>query len=153
MSDFGQRLAIALAAMVVGFLLKELWTAIRSRRGPLTGKWVQLIYDDGGQIVKTDSVECSHFGEEVKGKVHRREPKDERHKRWGFRGKFRGDLFFGIFWTINEQRNPRSYGTYQLFRVGTQLEGFYVRLKTDGGGRLFTEELKPIRCEWKPTTV
>lgn len=150
MIEFAQRLVIGLVAVVVGFVLRELWTALQSRRGSLTGTWEQLIYDDAGQVEKRDIVNCKHYGEEVSGIVRRRSPEADQYKEWRFRGKFRGVLFFGIFWTTDERRNPRSYGTYQLYRSGENLEGFYVRLRTDSSQARFSEVLKPITCEWKP---
>jgi len=120
-------------------------------RGPLSGEWEQLIYDEKGQLVKRDRVKLRHIKDTVMGSIRREWSKkgDETYKRWKFLGRVRHRLLFAIFWTTDERRNPESYGTIQLLSKGEEMEGFYVRLIIRGEELAIREELRNIKLKWR----
>jgi hypothetical protein len=140
----------SVAGAVLVLLIQEILSFLKSRHGVLTGKWEQLIYNAEQEPVKKDTVKCRHIGDSLTGEIQRFYPKDQSFKKWRFQGKVRRNLFFGIFWSTDVKRNVTSYGTLQLYLENESLmKGFYVRLKVKSDEVRFSEELTPVRFEWK----
>jgi hypothetical protein len=133
---------------VVGFLLKEIIAYVKGRKGPLTGVWEQTISE--GTITKRDYVKCRQIGDNLKGKIERKEPIDQVSKKWKFQAQIRGSMLFGIFWATDLKRNPGSYGTLQLHMMNqSKLEGFYVKTTTTLEGSKIIVQLKKIPFSWQ----
>lgn len=120
----------------------------KARKGVLTGAWEQLIYDEAGNLVKKDIVDCWHVGERIIGRIRRLEPAGQSYKQWKFEGKLNSKLFFGIFWTTVRQ-NPESCGTLQMYVAEDQLEGFYVRLTEAVRNSPHTHEISLTKINFK----
>ena len=143
-------IAGSIVGAVVAIIIKELVTYIKSRRGKLSGEWYQIIYDEKGEEVKRDIVTCRHIGNKIEGEIRRIYPLGQSYKRWKFEGQVRERLFFGIFWTTDEIKNPNSYGNLQHNIIDANtMEGFYIKLILTSDGTQITQQLKPTPFNWK----
>lgn len=156
MSNIGSLIESIDWASIVGgalllFIFQEVIAYFRAGRGDLTGAWSQEIPPQEGEPRKLDVVRCREINGKLAGKIRREEPAQQKVKRWEFEGRRRGSLVFLTYWSTDRDRNPDSYGTIQLNRIGdNHWEGFYVKLITKPGGNArFTGELKQIQLDWK----
>jgi hypothetical protein len=140
-------------ATVTGVSYRCLVDYIKSRRGVLTGSWIQRIPAQKGQPAKMDRVNCRHIGSCFTGDIQRVEPSEQKHKQWQFSGQLRGSLVFMTFWTTDLARNPGSYGTIQLNMIDdAHLWGFYVKRvvasNVDRDKWQFTEGFEQFEIDW-----
>lgn len=97
--------------------------------GDFAGDWMETIPADRGEPEKTDLVHCRQAGGRVEGKIERQWPKNQAHKKWGFRGSVEGRALFCVYWPTNQVGAHGSYGSIQLMNGGEDCwAGFYVRL-------------------------
>jgi hypothetical protein len=140
----------SIVGAIVVLILEQFLNFLKSRNRDYSGRWEQVIYDENGKIVKKDEVACRQIGDSLSGEIHRFDPSEQNSKKWKFKGKIKGNFFFGMFWAIDVRTNPKSYGTLQLYITNANLmKGFYVKLQDVPDETKFSQELKQVRFEWK----
>jgi hypothetical protein len=141
----------SLIGVPLGLLAQEIIAYIKSRKGPLTDEWEQII--DAGGIAKRDRVRCRQIGDRLEGTIERVEPADQKYKMWRFQARIRGAMLFGMFWATDLKKNPGSYGTLQLHMIDySTLEGFYVKSTTTPEKSKFIGQLKEFHFKWHRVT-
>lgn len=141
----------SLIGVPLGLLAQELIAHLKSRKGPLTDEWDQII-DEGG-VTKRDRVHCRQIGDRLEGTIERVEPADQKYKTWRFQARIRGSMLFGMFWATDLKKNPGSYGTLQLHMIDySTLEGFYVKSTTTLNKSRFIGQLKEFHFKWHRVT-
>lgn len=118
-----------LIAALIGFFGREIWRWRKGRKGPLKGKWRQII-EEGRH--REDLVVCRHVGDELTGSIRRGSPEEEHDRRWKFYGRKKDNFVYLLFWNLDDTKNPESSGTIQLHVSvdGKRMEGFYVKSVT-----------------------
>lgn len=109
------------------FIIGRCYSHWQGRRGPLSGKWRQVIGEEGYR--REDTVVCKHSSNGyLEGEIRRLIPENETHKAWRFSGRKKGEFIFMIFWNLDDTQNPESSGTIQLHEMNPRhLEGYYVK--------------------------
>lgn len=138
---------------LVGVVLTWGYEVIRSSwrwsRGPMRGRWYQVIPSFKDQPRKVDEVVCRHSGRTVTASIRRRVPADESHRSWRFEGQTQGNLLYGIF--FSRDASEISYGTIQMHKqdeFGNVWRGTYCRLRLRATATSWKEELPHIPLEW-----
>lgn len=145
-------LIIGISSYILGRLLELLIRRIRASRAPLSGEWIQRIYEPGSRkLVKIDRVLCSQIGEKVRAKIYRVQPEDQRNRAWNFDGMYRGNDLFGYF-ESKDIKDP-SFGTIFMRQYGRgRLRGYYTKSKPsaqeDQKWDKFVVTTTPIPLEW-----
>jgi hypothetical protein len=129
-SERGENLLIGIISSLVATVIAVGFPAVykwyRTKKGLLTGCWIQLIND--GDVIKQDEVTCRQLGYDISGYIKRKEPNDQIQKKWKFIGRIHGEKVFIVFWSLDHRINPDSYGTIQLHvKSDVELRGFYTK--------------------------
>jgi len=139
-------IASLLGALLV-LAIQESVKYLKSRKGPLTGDWLQTFTDS--QTDKQDLVHCRHIGDRLEGTIERLKPADQTYKRWRFEARKRNAMIFGTYWAIDRKNNDGSHGTIQHYLItNSRLEGFYVKLQVATQKGRFVSNLKATRFQW-----
>ena len=112
---------------------------------PMTGLWEDRIYDEKGNVVKSDIVELEQSGTEVTGTITRKVPDEQDHRRWSLSGRILDGVFLAIFWS--DDPGTASYGCWYLEPTNDSLlTGHYIKM--EGSSEML---LKPIRIDLQRT--
>lgn len=118
----------AIAGGAVVYLFDRALKKLREARGGYTGVWEGTILgEDNKSVSKRDVILLRQDGEEARGSIARVFPQGQNHRRWEFRGRFRGSDFFAVFWSTDP--SIQSYGCWYVQQKTDDLfSGFYLRL-------------------------
>jgi hypothetical protein len=112
---------------------------------PMTGTWEDRIYDETGDVVKSDIVELEQSGTEVTGTIRRKVPGDQDSRRWSLSGRILDGVFLAIFWSDNP--GAASYGCWYLEPTNDSLlTGYYIKMEGSS-----ERPPKPIRIDLQRT--
>lgn len=116
---------LAIILNLIGWAIAQLSAFVGSK---YTGTWQDEIFDPTGQnIIKRDEYKLRHnrFTNQIKGKINRYEPSEQRHRNWICTGVIDGDFLILTFWS--NKRILKSNGCiYAKHNDDNCFEGFYL---------------------------
>lgn len=121
----------SVAGAVLMLVSQIIFWKVREFRAGYTGEWETNIFDDQGRIAKRDHLDVRQRAELVYGTINRIFPDAQKHRRWRFYGRLRGNDFFAIFWS--KDVSVISYGCWYVHQVSDhKFSGYYLRLSDEG---------------------
>jgi hypothetical protein len=132
-------LVIGIASSIFGaiavLVVQTIYKKIEEFNGDYSGIWKDSIYDDSGNIVKSDNYEVRQKGETLRGTIERIYPSNQRHRRYKFEGRVRSGVFFAIFWSL-DQTVPSNGCWYMRQTHDGRFEGFYLKLQENDANKI-----------------
>jgi hypothetical protein len=145
------------AALLIGFLAGVVFSLaaaliariFRSRVGPFSGVWEQVVADGRGGQRAVDRIEVRQRGTSVEARLQRREPMVEDYKTWRFAGHVEGPLLSGVMWSADTQQTPATYAAVQIALIDpARAEGYVTHRQIAQNGRRFTETTLQSPLVW-----
>lgn len=140
-----------ITAAVSFFFWRIIYDAVKeyfsSRRGPMTGRWIQKIPEQNNRPYREDEVNCRQVGSSIRGSIVRRIPVAEKGARWEFHGRVTAKDVYMIFWRVKAP--AESYGTIQLYAERPSvLSGFYIKQEARYSGSEYSSRPIETKLAW-----
>ena len=123
-------LASIIAAGICAAITKGFTSFLFYRNAPYSGKWLDEIRDEFGELVKQDEYFLKHNAKtgEISGTIHRILPEAQNYRRCHCTGVVDGDSMILIFWPIRKNNNISKVNgcIYLKLECDNQFSGYYT---------------------------
>lgn len=116
-----------IVSAIIVALARFVFIRIYYHKSKYSGKWVDEIYDNNGNLIKSDICILKHHkrNNTLSGKIKRTYPTEQTHRHWKCSGVLNGEHIILTFWSSDIIKSDGC--VYATFSDDFVYEGYYLK--------------------------